>query len=258
MEPSARLLVEVTFLGGVAETKRFSEVNQPIRIGAADMCEVTIRRPHVLPVHAEVVVKSSSLYVVDRSNGGLFVEGGGPVSQLELPYQRMVSVALRGTGVRLYLTSGVVDGSRGIRPGLVKVAQQVRAIEESIPDTEGPGGAIDATLLAQGFREEYMLKDEETATVGRTRACRIRVPDEVEGVSRTHARLAWDNGWLVLEDLGSTNGTWINNQRIKRVVLRAPAHHHVELGRPGASSRRACSRGCTDHGDLHGEARGRR
>ncbi len=35
-----------------------------------------------------------------------------------------------------------------------------------------------------------------------------------DGVSRRHARLYWENGRLFLMDLGSTNGTKINGQRL--------------------------------------------
>ena len=34
------------------------------------------------------------------------------------------------------------------------------------------------------------------------------------GVSRRHARISYIGGNFVLQDLGSTNGTWINNQRL--------------------------------------------
>ena len=94
---------------------------------------------------------------------------------------------------------------------------------------------MEITLVTRDLREEFSFPPGADVSVGRTRTCDVRVPDEVEGVSRLHARLHWSNGWLVLEDCGSTNGTWINNQRVRRVVLRGAASHHVELGQSGAS-----------------------
>lgn len=48
--------------------------------------------------------------------------------------------------------------------------------------------------------------------VGRSRSCDIRLREDT--VSRLHAALVWeDNGWT-LEDLGSSNGTFLNGQRV--------------------------------------------
>ena len=40
-------------------------------------------------------------------------------------------------------------------------------------------------------------------------------------VSRLHCRLTLDAGGLGVEDLGSTNGTWVNGQKIARAPLSA-------------------------------------
>jgi ABC transport system ATP-binding/permease protein len=40
-------------------------------------------------------------------------------------------------------------------------------------------------------------------------------------VSRFHCRLTLDSGGLGVEDLGSTNGTWVNGRKIARAPLLA-------------------------------------
>lgn len=49
-------------------------------------------------------------------------------------------------------------------------------------------------------------------TVGREPDCGLCIPKSV--VSRLHARIAWRDGSLWIEDPGSTNGTFVNGQRI--------------------------------------------
>ena len=45
----------------------------------------------------------------------------------------------------------------------------------------------------------------------------IQAPDV--GISRRHARLDYDGSQVVLTDLGSTNGTMVNGQRVSAVAL---------------------------------------
>jgi pSer/pThr/pTyr-binding forkhead associated (FHA) protein len=52
---------------------------------------------------------------------------------------------------------------------------------------------------------------------------------EDPGVSRRHARLFPENGALVVEDLGSSNGTYVNGERISGPVAVAPGDE-VQLG----------------------------
>jgi adenylate cyclase len=62
---------------------------------------------------------------------------------------------------------------------------------------------------------EYPLA--ERASIGRMDSCTIRLLDGL--VSKQHAELVNEGGQWVLRDLGSTNGTVVNGQRIQSVVL---------------------------------------
>jgi two-component system, cell cycle response regulator len=53
--------------------------------------------------------------------------------------------------------------------------------------------------------------------VGRAPGCAIRI--DRESISRQHARISYSpEGWCV-EDLGSTNGCFINDMRVTRSIL---------------------------------------
>ncbi len=63
-----------------------------------------------------------------------------------------------------------------------------------------------------------VLVGEGELRLGRDSSCDVVIPEVT--VSRRHARLFWENGELVLEDLGSSGGSFLNGVRVRRAVLR--------------------------------------
>ena len=81
------------------------------------------------------------------------------------------------------------------------------------PPMGGPGR--NARLVSNDGRT-YPLSVGSTV-IGRGDQANLRLPDV--GISRRHARLDFDGGQVVLTDLGSTNGTSVNGQRVSAVAL---------------------------------------
>ncbi len=55
-------------------------------------------------------------------------------------------------------------------------------------------------------------------TFGRAVGCTVSVPDDTY-VSQVHARVFNDQGKIIVEDLGSTNGTYVNGNRLTVPVV---------------------------------------
>ncbi|HSS47347.1 MAG TPA: FHA domain-containing protein [Thermoanaerobaculia bacterium] len=60
--------------------------------------------------------------------------------------------------------------------------------------------------------------DDRPLQIGRATSCDFVLADLA--VSRRHARIQWQGAELVLEDLGSSGGTYVNGARIDRCILR--------------------------------------
>jgi pSer/pThr/pTyr-binding forkhead associated (FHA) protein len=60
--------------------------------------------------------------------------------------------------------------------------------------------------------------DHPSVIVGRHTQCDARL--DSQRVSRRHCILTEDRGELVVRDLGSTNGTWINGRRVEHGRLK--------------------------------------
>ncbi|MEE8524743.1 MAG: FHA domain-containing protein [Thermoanaerobaculia bacterium] len=63
------------------------------------------------------------------------------------------------------------------------------------------------------FKDERFELDGDDLTVGRSRTCAVSIKDP--SVSRQHVRLGTGAGKVRLTDLGSSNGTFINGERIQ-------------------------------------------
>ena len=63
-----------------------------------------------------------------------------------------------------------------------------------------------------GQRREYILEEGATATIGRSANNPIYIPER--HVSRQHAVIRFQNGIFMLSDLGSANGTYVNDKKL--------------------------------------------
>jgi len=68
-------------------------------------------------------------------------------------------------------------------------------------------------------RQVLTFKNKETI-LGREKGCKIRIPSNA--ISRQHCRLGVKNDMIVVEDLGSSNGTFVNEQRISEMCYLKP------------------------------------
>jgi hypothetical protein len=101
-----------------------------------------------------------------------------------------------------------------VPPGQFRIIADVRKARTRREDEAGRGVGL---LVDDG--RKYTVQSGETI-VGRGRQADLRVRDE--GVSRRHALLKYDGRTLVLVDLGSTNGTLLNDAPVTEPVAVTP------------------------------------
>jgi diguanylate cyclase (GGDEF)-like protein len=90
----------------------------------------------------------------------------------------------------------------------------------SVPplDPEGPPHRTAALICISGrsIGQMFLLSKEET-TIGRAPECDVFLDDE--GVSRHHAKIIRQEDTIIAMDLGSTNGTYHEGERIQVLTL---------------------------------------
>ena len=134
-----------------------------------------------------------------REQGWSFV---GPV---QVAFERAEELA---TGVFRVRSTVVADASADPASGAYR--QPTAASTPS--ETARP------RLVIPGSPERIVLLTRQVTVIGRGADADLRLPDT--GVSRAHAELrVSDDGGVRLVDLGSTNGTTVNGQRVRESVL---------------------------------------
>jgi len=179
------------------------------RVGSDPRSNIVLDQPGVLPQHCQ-----------------LHVTGHGVM--LEVPHGTTVSV----NGRR-------VDGLIALRPGdsvtFDQVLARLSSLEPATAARQADGGLPGYPVAANddpgatavrpvlpmyvlrgvsggAFGRSYPLMG--ITTIGRAPECGLRLDEP--GLSRVHARLLPTEDGVQLEDLGSTNGSYINDRRVLR------------------------------------------
>ena len=176
------------------------------RIGSDPQANIVIDRPGVLPQHCELHVNAHGV-------------------TLHVP-----------PGTSVTVNGRAVDGLIALRPddsvAFDHVLARLSAMETASPINRGtahfptpanddPGATAVRPVLpkfvlrgvsGKGFGRSYPLLGP--TVVGRAPECVLRLDES--GLSRQHARLIPTEDGMQVEDLGSTNGTFINDKRVQR------------------------------------------
>jgi pSer/pThr/pTyr-binding forkhead associated (FHA) protein len=79
-------------------------------------------------------------------------------------------------------------------------------------------GVVMVMFRSDGQRRSFSITRDMTV-IGRREDCDLRIP--LSDVSRKHCRLILNGETIKVEDLGSSNGTYINGERIQQSELGA-------------------------------------
>ena len=178
-------------------------------IGSDPSANIVINRPGVMPQHCQLHVTPHGV-MLDVPAGAEVSVNGRPVAGL-IALRRGDSVSFTGIEARL----ASVDSNSGVgrRPHLQEAANDgagVTAVRAVLPRY------VLRAVTGSGFGRNYPLTG--ATVVGRAVESTIRLDES--GISRMHARLVPTDEGVMVEDLNSTNGTFVNGKRILREEAR--------------------------------------
>ena len=115
---------------------------------------------------------------------------------------------------------------RGPRPGAYAAVPPIDEFDATHPIGSAPpatrrprkGRVTRLVVIEPRERKGATFLVNTEMRIGRTSNCAISIPDDAF-VSQIHARVFTSEGTAWLEDLGSTNGTYLNGTRITDAVV---------------------------------------
>ncbi len=179
------------------------------RIGSAADADVALPVDGIEPLHCELQVGAQGVQM-RVPNGIRVLVNERPVEGL-IALRADDTLGVASTRIRL-LDAGVphanpvVHGADDINATMVRPVTPKFALRGLSGEQFGRSFPLHASLV-----------------VGRADDAGLRIP--LEGISRVHARLTPAGDDVLIEDMGSANGTWLNGKRITR----APAVHGDEV-----------------------------
>lgn len=184
------------------------------RLGSAQDADVVIGAEGIEPLHCELQVGAQGVQ--------LRVPKGIPVRVNERPVAGLIALRAGDTlglaAARIRLLDAAAGGSTA-SPAAMRSPEgadrNATVVRPVLPKFVLRG------LSGDHFGRSYPL--QASLTIGRAEDAGLRIP--LDSISRLHARLTPAGDEVLLEDLGSANGTWLNGKRITR----AQAVHGDEI-----------------------------
>jgi pSer/pThr/pTyr-binding forkhead associated (FHA) protein len=189
------------------------------RVGSDPHANIVLDRPGVLPQHCQLHVTPTGV-MLDVPSGTTVTVNGRQVNGL-IALRPGDNVSFDGVEARL----SSIEAPAAVR--------HQAGIGGRMPESanDDPGATAARPVLpryvlrgvsGEAFGRTYPVHG--STTVGRADECNLRLDEP--GMSRMHARLLPVDDGVLVEDLGSTNGCFLNGKR----VLRAEARVGDEIG----------------------------
>ena len=183
-------------------------------------CDVVVSGKDVSRRHAEIVHTPRGYVVVDSSTNGTFV------NEEQVQGQRILArtdvIRMGEEQFRFYAEAAPLTASAAPAPALAASPEQLKhtvhgieAVAPPPPSPPRPTGAPFASFLVRsgGLMGQRLPVKTPVVNLGRADYNDIVLPDP--SISTSHAKLQRREGVWVLVDLDSTNGTFVEGERVK-------------------------------------------
>ncbi len=193
----------LSFAGGPCEGRvGLTLAKHTILLGRGEDCDIVLEGETVSRQHCTIIRCGTAFFLLDSSRNGTFVNGQR-VSQVQLQDNDQIRIGKNVLVVKL------VSGT---------ATRELRS-RTTVPAPVMPFINIKPHIVVKGLEEGVTQPfSEERITIGRREDNHLVL--EADNISRQHAAIERRNEQYFVCDLGSANGTYLNDRRIESAPLR--------------------------------------
>ena len=183
-------------------------------VGRNEACHITINAQKISRNHLSIIVQNGSVFVRDNgSSNGSSIQSKALAPQQMYPISQSSYIELSKGAITLYLE---LELEAKAQPTPASKPSQAKPT----PPSKNKGELRESQIYE-------MLDKSGEISIGRAPDCDLVLPSLM--VSRKHAILKKDQSGITLQDLNSTNGTFVNGMRIQGIV-RIESSDQITIG----------------------------
>ncbi len=189
-----------------------------ITIGRTGTCDIELADKSISRKHAEIVKDGDDYFLIDLKSGNGTYLNGKRIRSIEKHLLRssdLIKIENYEISFQLLeegLNKPIEEDTDTDIIEIKMIKKVLRALDkDSAPSLEVLNGSAEGKKILFGENSEEM-------DIGRDPNCSLQIDDPV--ISRRHAKLIKKWGGIVIVDLNSRNGCFVNNEKVAEKLLR--------------------------------------
>jgi ABC-type multidrug transport system ATPase subunit len=200
-------------LTGEQVGREYLLTNRVTTIGRSASNDIVISDSRTSRRHVEIVQENGVFWAVDAGSANGFYVNDQQVQRAQLQSGDIITIGL----IRMAFQAGATP-QPGSPPGgnaASTVMVDPQAVSQILANAHQP---LPPVIIDENYLQHIDLRQRPVTSFGREQGVNDLVLDNPQ-VSRRHLQIANHNGSFGATDLNSTNGTYVNGQRIQAVLL---------------------------------------
>jgi len=200
------------------EEQVFNLPQDAITIGRTSACDLELPDTGVSRKHSEIVREGDDYFLIDLKSGNGTFLNGKKIRPIEKHLLRVGDV-IKIENYEIHFALAEESTDKPIEEDTDTDIIEVKMIKKVLKALNKDAAPSLEVLNGVAEGKKILFTDDlQEVDIGRDPKCKLFIDEVV--ISRHHAKLIRKWGGIVLVDLGSRNGCYVNNEKVQEKLLR--------------------------------------